>query len=404
MRVGAPNGSEMELELNLFDNGCRYGLDTALYDSQTHCGVVPYSRGTLTQRLIVLRRLFVRQKSRQPSRCADFVSSLWVLLVAVCAVAAGQAQQHPPTPGPAPAPQAPHSAGQTATILSSEPGDILGEYLIGPDDLLSVSVLESAELSRDVRVVSDGTISLPLLAEHVHVAGLSLAQAEALLKNKYREGGILNDPNITISLKELESRPVTVMGSVRNPGVFQVSGQVRLMRLISMAGGFGEDAGKNVQVIREDSSGAQHVSAVRVEAIKMGSPEANVPVRGGDTVNVMATGSVYVIGAVNKPGRFLLPADTQETTVLNVLALSEDLKRSAKASHSVLIRRTGTGSEVEEIPVDVSKILARQQPDVAVRANDVLFVPDSTAKRAFARGLESAIQIATGVVLLGVVH
>jgi len=324
-----------------------------------------------------------------------------VLFALVCAVTTARAQQ----PATAPSAGTPGAhRGQTATILSSIPGDALGEYLIGPDDLLSISVLESAELTRDVRVAADGTIGLPMLAEHVHVAGLSLAQAEALLKKKYQEGGILNDPNITISLKELESKPVTVIGSVRQPGVFQVSGQVRLMRLISMAGGFSEDAGKTVQLIREDSSGTQHVTEVKVEDVRQGLTDANVPVRGGDTVNVMPSGSVYVVGAVNKPGRFLLPSDTQEFSVLNVLAMAEDLKRTAKPAHAVLIRKKGSSGEIEQIPVDLSKILARQQPDIPVRPNDVLFVPDSTAKRAFSRGLEAAIQVATGVLLLGVVQ
>jgi polysaccharide biosynthesis/export protein len=316
-------------------------------------------------------------------------------------VATAKAQQ-PATAGTAVAPAT--RGGQTATIMSSIPGDALGEYLIGPDDLLSISVLESTELTRDVRVAADGTIGLPMLAEHVHVAGLTLAQAEALLKKKYQEGGILNDPNISISLKDLQSKPVTVIGSVRQPGVFQVSGQVRLMRLISMAGGFSEDAGKNVQLIRESSSGSQTVTEVKVEDLREGVTDANVPVRGGDTVNVMPSGSIYVIGAVNKPGRFLLPSDTQETSVLNVVAMAEDLKRTAKPAHSVLIRKKGTSGEIEQIPVDLSKILARQEPDIPVHPNDVLFVPDSTAKRAFARGLEAAVQVAAGVAVFGVVH
>ncbi len=261
--------------------------------------------------------------------------------------------------------------------------------------------MESPELTRDVRVDSDGTLGLPLLAEHPHVAGLSLTQAEALLKKRYQESGILNDPNITITLKELESKPVTLIGSVRQPGVFQVSGQVRLMRLISMAGGFSDDAGTTVQVIREDGSGAPKVTEVKVEDLRQGSTEANLPVRGGDTVNVLPAGSVYVIGAVNHPGRFLLPSTGQQPSLLNVLALAEDLKRTAKPAHSVLIRKKGSNGEVEQIPVDLSKILARQQPDIPVLPNDVLYVPESTAKRAFSRGLEAAIQVSTGLVLLG---
>lgn len=280
----------------------------------------------------------------------------------------------------------------------------MGEYLIGPNDLLSISVLESPDLTRDARVDSDGTVALPLLAEHPHVAGLSLLQAETLLKKKYQESGILNSPNITVTLKELESKPVTLMGSVRQPGVFQVSGQVRLMRLLSMAGGLGEDAGTTVQIIREDGAGKQQVTEVSVDSLRQGRAEANVMVRGGDTVNVLPAGAVYVIGAVNHPGRFLIPSNGMQTSVLNVLALAEDLKRTAKPAHSVLLRRKGTTSEIEQIPVDLSKILARQQPDVPVLPNDVLFVPDSTAKRAFSRGLEAAIQVSMGLVLLGTVH
>jgi polysaccharide export outer membrane protein len=106
---------------------------------------------------------------------------------------------------------------------------------------------------------------------------------------------------------------------------------------------------------------------------------------------------------VNKPGRYLLPSDTEQATVLNILALAEDTKRTAKLSHTVLIRKKGNSGDVEQIPLDLKKILTREQPDVVVRANDVLFVPDSTAKRAFSRGLEAAMQVATGVILLSAV-
>jgi polysaccharide export outer membrane protein len=279
----------------------------------------------------------------------------------------------------------------------------MGEYLIGPDDLLSISVLESADLSRDVRVASDGTIGLPLLAEHPHVAGLTLSQAEALLKKKYQESGILNDPNISIALKELESKPVTVSGAVHQPGVFQVSGSVRLLRLLSMAGGLSEGAGTSVQVIHEEASGKQNVTEVHVSDLRLGLEDANVPVKGGDIVNVPPAGAVYVLGAVNRPGRYVLPSDTDQTTVLNVLALAADTTRTAKLSQTVLLRRKGSSKDVEQIPLDLKKIRTQEQPDIVVQANDVLFVPDSSAKRAFSRGLEAAMQVATGVVLLGAV-
>lgn len=276
------------------------------------------------------------------------------------------------------------------------------EYVVGPQDLLTISVLDSPELSREVRVAGEGTVGLPLLAERVRVAGLTLGQVEDLLKQKYQEGGILNQPEITVTLKELQSKPVTVTGAVRNPGVFQVTGQVRLLRLLSLAGGFSDDVGTTVKVIREDESGKTQVLQANVEDLREGKAEANLPVRGGDTVNVLQAGVIYVIGAVNRPGRFLLRSDTQQTTILNVLALVEDLKRTAKPDRAVLIRKQPQGAGVEQIPVDIRKILDHRQEDIAVMANDVLYIPDSTAKRAFTRGLEAAVQLATGAVLFGV--
>lgn len=281
------------------------------------------------------------------------------------------------------------------------PSDSVGDYVVGPQDLLTISVMESPELSREVRVGGDGTIGLALLAERIRVAGLTLSQVEDVLRQKYQEGGILNQPNITVTLKELQSKPVTVMGAVRTPGVFQVSGQVRLLRLLSLAGGFTEDVGTTVKVIREDESGKTQVLHAEVEDLREGKAEANLEVQGGDTVDVLPAGVVYVIGAVNHPGRYLLRSELQQTTLLNVLAMAEDLKRTAKPHNAVLIRKRPQGTGVDQIPVDIDKILKHQQDDVAVLANDVLYVPDSTAKRAFSRGLEAALQVATGVLVLG---
>ena len=246
-------------------------------------------------------------------------------------------------------------------------------------------------------MAADGTIGLPLLAERVRVRGLTLSQAEDLLRQKYEEGGILNHANITVAVKELLSRPVTVTGAVKNPGVFQVTGTVRLLRLLSMAGGFSEDVGTRVDVLRQEPGGEIHQMTVVVQELREGQSQANLEIHAGDTINVQPAGAVYVLGAVNHPGRYLLRSDSQQTTILNVLALAEDLKRTAKPGSAVLIRKLGAGTGVEQIPVNIRMILEHKQEDVAVQANDVLYVPDSTAKRAFSRGLEAALQVACSV-------
>lgn len=255
------------------------------------------------------------------------------------------------------------------------------DYAIGAQDLLSIVFLEAADLSRDARVGPDGTVSLPYLAERVVLGGLTLNQAEELLKRKYQEAGILNQPNISITLKELVSKPVTVMGAVRNPGVFQLGATLSLMRVITQAGGFAEDAGTIVQVARAGAASQDQVIRVRIEDLRMGLLEANIPVFGGDMINVLPAGAVYVVGAVNKPGRHTLRSDTEQMTVLRLLALAEDTKRTAKLDGAVILRKDENGA-TKEIPVDLKKILQRKAPDVPVMANDIMFIPDSMGKRA----------------------
>jgi len=291
---------------------------------------------------------------------------------------------------PAPAPPAPAS--------SDEP---LKDYVIGAQDLLQISFLEAPELARETRVNADGTINLPLM-ERLKLAGLTLDQAERLIAKKYKEGGVLIDPHVSISVKELQSKPVTVLGAVRNPGVFQVSGQSRVLRMISQAGGLLDEAGSEIQVIRAAGADGERVVRIPTESVREGDADANIPVWGGDTINVRPAGAVYVVGAVNRPGRHSLGGQSQGLTVLQLLALSEDLKRSARPEKAVLIRK-GANGQIEQIPVNLKKILSQKQQDVAVNANDVLFVPDSLGKRALARGLESAVQIATSMAIFGVI-
>lgn len=292
----------------------------------------------------------------------------------------------------------PPSAAPQGTVAPIEP---LKDYVIGPQDLLQITFQEASELSREVRVNADGSVNLPLM-DRFSLAGLTLDQAERLIVKKYRDGGILNDPHVSVSVKELQSQPVTVMGAVRTPGVFQVSGQSRLLRMISQAGGLSDEAGTEIQILRAAAPEGQQVVRIATEAIRSGDMQVNVPVWGGDTINVKLAGAVYVVGAVNRPGRHFLGGQSEGLTVLRLLALSEDLKRTAKPDKAVLIRR-GANGDLEQVPVNIRKILSQKAPDVALNANDVLFVPDSAGKRAMMRGLDAAIQIATSVAIFGVI-
>ncbi len=320
-------------------------------------------------------------------RLAAFCALAFALVFALPGVALGQSQELPPK-----SPQTAPTASQAVEIRL--------DYAIGPQDLLGIVFLEAAELSRDVRVAPDGTVSLPYLAERVLVAGLTLNQTEELLRRKYQEAGILNHPNIAITLKELVSKPVTVMGSVRSPGVFQLGATLPLMRVITQAGGFTDEAGTTVQVVRAGTSSQDEVIRVRIEDLRMGLLDANIPVYGGDTVNVLPAGAIYVVGAVNRPGRHSLRSDSDQMTLLRLVALAEDTKKTARLDSTVILRKDATGA-TKEIPVNLKKILQRKAPDVPVMANDVVFIPDSLGKRALGRVGETALQAGTSLLLLG---
>jgi polysaccharide export outer membrane protein len=275
------------------------------------------------------------------------------------------------------------------------------DYVIGAQDLLQIAFLEAPELSREVRVNADGSVNLPLM-DRFSGAGMTLDQAERFIAKKYKDGGILNDPHVAVSVKELQSKPVTVSGAVRTPGVFQVSGQSRLLRILSEAGGLTDEAGLEIQVLRATGPEETKTQRVSTESVRAGDAAANLPVWGGDIIIVRPAGAVYVVGAVNRPGRHSLGGQSEGLTVLRLLALSDDLKRSARPDKAVLIRK-GASGELEQIPVNIKKILGQRQGDVAVRANDVLFVPDSSGKRAIARGLDAAVQVATSLAIFAVI-
>jgi len=128
----------------------------------------------------------------------------------------------------------------------------------------------------------------------------------------------------------------------------------------------------------------------------------NVPILPGDRITVPRAGVVYVVGAVNKPGGFELGLNRQRISLLQAVALAEDLKTTALRSKAVLIRG-GVSSPIgrSEVPVDLKRVLAGKSPDLELKANDILFVPDSSSRKLLKRGAEAVLQVATGVAIYG---
>jgi len=122
------------------------------------------------------------------------------------------------------------------------------EYLIGSEDVLDINVFEAPEMNRDVRVSASGEISLPLLGA-VAAAGFTPRELETsleeLLHQKY-----MKDPHVSVFVRDMQSHPVSVMGAVRKPGIFQIRGNKTLLEILSLAEGLADDAGEDVIILR----------------------------------------------------------------------------------------------------------------------------------------------------------
>ncbi len=125
-----------------------------------------------------------------------------------------------------------------------------GDYVIGSGDLLGVDVFDVPELSRDVRVNESGYISLPLMPAKVRAEGLTTFQLQDKLAELLQTNGLVSSPQVSVSLKERNSQPITIIGSVKTPMVIQAVRQTTLLQALSQAGGIADDAGNTVIVTR----------------------------------------------------------------------------------------------------------------------------------------------------------
>lgn len=219
----------------------------------------------------------------------------------VSTVCAAQTTTLGSSPPPAPGQQAPNGVFRPASADeaarpgraedSKQPTPVFGigkEYRVGPNDLLDVEVLnlekdrESAK--RTVRVNAAGFITLPLIGA-VLVSGLTQQQAETHIAAQYGEK-YLQDPQVSVFIKEFTTERITIDGAVAKPGIYPLVGQMTLLRALALAGGFGQIANATeVKLFRQGEEGGRQVATFDVERIRAGK-DADPAVRGDDLIVV----------------------------------------------------------------------------------------------------------------------
>jgi polysaccharide biosynthesis/export protein len=302
------------------------------------------------------------------------------------------------------------------TVLPAEEPPASGRgYVLGPDDGISVHVVDLAELDSKalgiIRIDHQGNIRLPL-AGRIQASGLTVEQLEKEIANRLTS--IMNDPEVTVSVAEFRSHPVSVLGAVRNSGVYQVTGRKTLFEVLSLAGGLNPDASNRVNVTRLapagrlplsnavlDKTGAFYIGELNVRNVmEAKDPDENIDVLPGDVITVPKADLVYVVGAVHRSGGFPL-SEKEQISVLQAVSLAEGLDHVAGAKNARILRQANPGAERTEIPVNVQEIIDGRAKDVSLQANDILFIPNSMAKSASIRALEAVIQTGTGVIIWG---
>jgi polysaccharide export outer membrane protein len=279
-------------------------------------------------------------------------------------------------------------------------------YLLGPDDQITVHAMDAEELSeKPVRIDLSGFIRLPL-AGRIQAAGLTVEQLEAEITTRLLK--YIKNPEVSVSVLEFRSQPVSLIGSVKTPGVYQLQGRKTLVECLSLAGGTADDAGYSVKITRRiekgpiplpsavtDPTGLFSIAQVDLDDVMTArKPEENIAILTGDIISVPRGKMVYVIGTVARAGGYVLH-DQQTLSVLQALSLAGGVGSFAAPQKARIHRPVAGNGNRTEIPVNLKAVLAGESGDVPLQAEDILLVPSSAPKKAWARAAEAALQMGT---------
>lgn len=303
------------------------------------------------------------------------------------------------------------SKNQNASSLAAD-SNISPDYLIGPEDVLQISVFDVPDLNETVRVANDGTIAMPLLGR-IKASGLT---ADGLRDRLERELGknLLQHPQVTVFVTQFHARPVSIVGAVEKPGLYQITGPRSLIEMLSLAGGLARrntaSAGKSVYVTRPGGfqnlkivPGMRELASDKIaidlkDLLYSRADGLNIPIKPHDIIAVSKADVIYVAGSgVRKPGGFILE-DRDSITVVQALAMAEGLAPNAAKRRARIIHMKADGSRVE-IPVDIEKIIRDKAPDPNLASNDILYVPSSTGKAAARKTVQAIVQTVSGYVI-----
>jgi polysaccharide biosynthesis/export protein len=236
---------------------------------------------------------------------------------------------------------------------------------------------------------------------------------------------LVTHPQVSVLVKEQNSQPVSIVGAVQKPGVIQIVRSTTLLELLADSGGIVDDAGSYVIITRKSAPAevkaeaavateepppvtppdeltqpSQIITIRLQDLLESGNPIYNIAVYGGDVVSVPRAGIVYVTGAgVSQPGGYVLQSHGEQITVMKAVALAHGLTSFSKSDDAVIMRSNAVTGQRDIIPVRIKQIENHKADDMAMKSNDILYVPDSVGRKALARGAEAVVTVGSGIAM-----
>lgn len=271
-------------------------------------------------------------------------------LIAMVVAAAAQA---PPKPTPAP----------VAPVVA-----VANDYVIGANDVLTITSYDQADLSGKFSVEADGTFTYPMVGR-VKAGGLTLRQVEAQVKKQLKDGGFFNNPQITVAIEQYKSQKVFIVGEVRTPGTYTLSGDMNLVEALARAGSTMPSASGEAVIVHPSKKNVTgpvlpnqddtaNVVRVNLRDLENGVFSQNAALRDGDTIFVPRAESVYVFGQVKNPGAY--PLQQKNTTVLQALSLAG-----------------GVNDRGSTARIDIVRIVKGEKKEIRVKLGDPVLPGDT---------------------------
>jgi polysaccharide export outer membrane protein len=263
-------------------------------------------------------------------------------------------------------------AGLAAHAAWAEPPQA-PDYVVGAQDVLAITVWDQPDLSGKFTVEADGSFTFPLIGR-VQAGGLTLRAIEAELLKRLQDG-YFKHPQITLTVDTYRSQRVFIVGEVRTPGTYVLTGDMSLIEALSRAGSTTPNASSEAVIVRapegRSASGpvmpgqpeAAQTIRVDLNQLQSGAGTKNVALRDGDTIYVPRAETIYVFGQVRNPGAYAL--QTRETTVMQALSLAGGVTDRGSTGRLKIVRIVG--GVKKEIKVKLTDL---------VQPGDTLVVPE----------------------------